>query len=116
MFLNSEKTAKEFFADIHIPLDCEFLVSQRCVGMKGEDVEFSVTDVYHVHPTRALQMHALGNWSTGSGLTWISIPMYHRRRDLQGIILKAAFIPDVFFSLPIQSDSGGVTATDGAHF
>jgi hypothetical protein len=97
MFLDSETTAKEFFADILIPLDCEFLVAQRWVGIKDEGVEFSITDVYHVHPTRALEMYALGNWSSGSGLTWIDVPMYHRRRDLQGIILKGAFIPDVFF-------------------
>jgi hypothetical protein len=96
MFLDSETTVKEFFADIHIPLDCEFLVVQRWVGIKDEGVEFSIQDVFHVHPTRALQTYTLGNWSSGSGLTWINIPMYHRRRDLQGIILKGAFIPDVF--------------------
>jgi hypothetical protein len=94
MFLDSETRMKDFFADIHIPLDCEFLVAQRWVH---EGVEFSITDVYHVHHTRALQMYALGNWSSGSGLTWINIPMYHRRRDLQGIILKGAFIQDVFY-------------------
>ncbi|XP_023716974.2 probable glutamate receptor [Cryptotermes secundus] len=91
VFLDSETTVKDFFADIHLPMDCEFLVAQRCLD---EDVEFSITGVYHVHPTGALQMYALGNWSSGRGLTWIDIPMHHRRRDLQGIILKGAFIPD----------------------
>jgi hypothetical protein len=96
MFLGSKTTVKELFADIYIPLDCEFLVAQRWVGIKDEGVEFSITEVFHVHPTRALQTYTFGHWSSGSGLTWINIPMYHRRRDLQGIILKGAFIPDVF--------------------
>jgi hypothetical protein len=96
MFLGSEKTVNEFFADIHIPLDCEFLVAQRWVGSNDEKVEFSITELYHIHPARALQMYTIGNWSSGSGLTWINIPLYHRRRDLQGIILKGAFIPDVY--------------------
>jgi hypothetical protein len=85
----------KFFAQIHIPIDCEFLVAQRCFGTDQEWVKFKITEVYHVHPTRSLQMHRVGNWSSGNGLTWTKIPLYYRRRDLQGIMLKGAFIPDV---------------------
>jgi len=84
-----------FFTQIHIPIDCEVLVAQRCFGTDEEWVEFKITEVYHLHPTRALQMHRVGSWSSGNGLTWTNIPFYYRRRDLQGIVLKGAFIPDV---------------------
>lgn len=85
----------KFFAQIHIPIDCEFLVVQRCFGTDEEWVEFKITEIYHLHPTRALLVHRVGNWSSGKGLTWTNIPFYYRRRDLQGIVLKGAFIPDV---------------------
>jgi hypothetical protein len=81
----------KFFAQIHIPIDCEFLVAQRCFGTD----EFKITELYRVHSTRGLQMHRVGNWSSVSGLTWTNIPFYYRRRDLQGIMLKGAFIPEV---------------------
>jgi hypothetical protein len=96
MFLDSETTVEEFFADIHIPLDCEFLVAQRWGGVEDEGAVFSITELYRVHSTRALQADILGNWSSSSGLQWTDVPLYHRRRDLQGIVLKGAFIPDVF--------------------
>jgi hypothetical protein len=95
MFLDS-MTVEEFFADIHIPLDCEFLVAERWGGRDDEGAGFSITELYHVHRTRALQVYNLGNWSSGTGLNWTNVPLYRRRRDLQGIILKGAFIPDVF--------------------
>jgi hypothetical protein len=85
----------KFFDQIYIPIDCEFLVAQRCFGTEEEWVEFKITELYHVHPTRGLQMHRVGNWSSGNGLTWTNIPFHNRRRDLQGIMLKGAFVPDV---------------------
>lgn len=91
LFLDSTTTPKQFFARIFIPFDCEFLVVQT----EYEDVEVSVTVVYHVHPTRPLQMYHVANWSYGSGLSWYTIPFHHRRRNLQGIVLKGAFIEDV---------------------
>lgn len=85
----------KFFAHIYMPIDCEFLVVQRSFGTDEEGVEFKITEVYHVHPSRALQIHRVGNWSSVNGLTWTNNPFYYRRRDLQGIVLKGAFIPDV---------------------
>jgi hypothetical protein len=84
-----------FFSEIYIPVDCELLVAQRCVGTDDEGVEIKITEVYNVHPTRTLQMHRVGTWNLGNGINWTNIPLYHRRRDLQGIVLKGAFIPDV---------------------
>jgi hypothetical protein len=95
LFLDSATTPNEFFADIFIPFDCEFLVVQTAYG----DVEVSVTEVYHVHPTRALQMYRVANWTSGSGLTWSTIAFHHRRRNLQAIVLKGAFIIDVYSAL-----------------
>ena len=85
----------KFFAQIYIPIDCEFLVAQRSFGTDGQGVQFKITEVYYVHPSRALQINHAGNWSSSNGLTWTNIPFYYRRRDLQGIMLKGAFIPDV---------------------
>jgi hypothetical protein len=96
MFLESATAVNDFFADVHIPLDCEFLVAQRSNGTEDGDVKFSLTEVYRVHPTRPLQAHRVANWSSASGFTWSTIPACHRRRDFQGIVLKGAFITDVY--------------------
>jgi hypothetical protein len=102
MFLDPETSVEEFFVDIHIPLDCEFLVARRGGHVRGEGAGFLITELHRVQRTRALQVYNLGNWSFGSGLTWTDVPLDHRRRDLQGIVLKGAFIPDVFLlSLPL---------------
>jgi hypothetical protein len=95
MFLDSATSMSEFFADIFIPFDCELLVAQWEDG----GVEMSITEVYHVHPTRPLQLYRVAKWTCGSGLTWSAVPLYHRRRNLQAIVLKGAYITDVGYKM-----------------
>jgi hypothetical protein len=86
---------EDFFADIYIPLDCEFLVAQRSNGTEEGDLEVLLTEVYNVHPTRPLQINPVARWSSNSGLKWSEISFLERRADLQGISLKAAVFNDV---------------------
>jgi hypothetical protein len=86
LFLGKNDSLKKFFTNIDIPLDCEFLVAQpECDNVVG------LTEVYRVGPTLPLQTYRFGNWSPGSGLTWPSQVLYYRRKNLQGITLKAGF-------------------------
>jgi hypothetical protein len=80
----------KFLTGTHIPFDCEFLVAQRSAG-EDENVEVYLTEVYHIHPRLSLQEHRVANWTHVSGIVWFIGPINHRRRNLQGITIKAAF-------------------------
>jgi hypothetical protein len=83
LFLATNASLEEFFTDINIPFDCEFLVAQPQDG----DVVV-LTEVYRVRPTLPLQTYRFGNWSPGGGLTWPSQGFYQRRSNLHGMVLR----------------------------
>jgi hypothetical protein len=94
LFLDSMTSLEEFFADIYIPLDCEFLVAQRS-GRTEEEREVSLTEVYNLHPSRQVQTNIVAKWSSKHGHKWSENSFFERRRDLRGITLKSAMIHDV---------------------
>jgi hypothetical protein len=94
LFLDFATTLEDLMADIYIPLDCEFVVAQRC-GRKGREGEVSLTEVYNLHPSRKLQTNTVAEWSSEGGLKWSQVPFFDRRAGLQGISLKSAMINDV---------------------
>jgi hypothetical protein len=75
---------EEYFVNISIPFDCEFLVAQK------EDDHVILTEVYRVSDTLPLQTYHFGNWSERGGLTCVSVGLYQRRSSLQGARLKTA--------------------------
>jgi hypothetical protein len=95
LFSDSMTSLLDFFSDIYIPLDCEFLVAQRSNGTEDGDLEVSLTEVYNVHPTRPLQIKPVARWSSSSGITWSEVSFLERRGDLQGISLKSGMVHDV---------------------
>jgi hypothetical protein len=95
LFLDSITSLEDFFSDIHIPLDCEFLVAQRSNGTEDGDLEVSLTEVYNVHHTRPLQINPVARWGSNSGITWSEVFFLDRRADLQGIWMKFAMFIEV---------------------
>jgi len=111
LFLDSMSSLEDFFTDIYIPLDCEFLVAQRSNGTEEGDLEVSLREVYNVHPTRPLQIYTVAKWISNSGLTYSEVSFLERRADLHGISLKTAVFNDIynkFYSLLGLSASLGV--------
>jgi hypothetical protein len=102
LFLYSITSMEDFFSDIYIPLDCEFLVAQRWNGKEDGNLEVSHTEVYSVHPTRPLQINPVARWSFSSGLTWSEFSFLKRRGDLQGISLKSAMVQDVCNKMKVR--------------
>lgn len=92
---------EEFFADIYIPFDSEFLVAQHSSGVDNDNCEVSLTEVYRVRDTLPLQQNRVANWSAVSGLSWTTVHL-HQRRDLQGVVIRCVFIPEVcpFYTKP----------------
>jgi hypothetical protein len=86
LFLDKNSPLEEFFTDINIPFNCEFLVVQP-----EDDHVVGLTEVYRVSPTLPLQTYRFGNWTPVGGLTWPSKGFYHRRNSLQGLTLKTGY-------------------------
>jgi hypothetical protein len=95
IFLDAVTSLEELFRDIYIPFDCDFLVAENSSVMDEEDLEVTLTEVYHVQFSGPLQKYRIGNWSSGTGITWSTVPFYQRRGDLQGIEIRAAIVADV---------------------
>jgi len=93
---------EEFFADIYIPFDSEFLVAQHYFGVDNDNYEVSLTEVYRIRNTLPLQQYRVANWSAVSGLSWTNVRV-QQRRDLQGVVIRCVFIPEVcpFYTIPI---------------
>jgi hypothetical protein len=81
--VDTNTSLEQFFTDINIPFDCQFLVAQP----QGD--HFGVlTEVYRVSPTLPLQTYRFGNWTAGGGLTWPSQGLYRRRNNLNGNVIQ----------------------------
>jgi hypothetical protein len=85
LFLDTSTSLEQFFTDINIPFDCQFLVAQP-----QSDNVVVLTEVYRVSPTLPLQTYRFGNWTAGGGLTWPSQGLYTTRKNLNGITMHAA--------------------------
>jgi hypothetical protein len=87
LFLDTNTSLEQFFTDIHIPFDCQFLVAQP-----QNDHFFVLTEVYRVSPTLPLQTYRFGNWTAGGGLNWPSQGLYTRRNNLQGHTIRVTHL------------------------
>ena len=84
LFLDTNTSLDQFFTDINIPFDCQFVVAQP-----QSDHVVVLTEVYRVSPTLPLQTYRFGNWTAGGGLNWPSQGLYWRRNNLQGHTIQA---------------------------
>jgi hypothetical protein len=78
---------EQFFTDINIPFDCQFLVAQP-----QSDHVVMLTEVYRVSPAMPLQIYRFGNWTAGGDLTWPSEGLYSRRNNLEGLTIEATHL------------------------
>jgi hypothetical protein len=86
LFLET-KHLDEYFVGIHIPFDCEFLVVRQAA-----DKAVVLTEHYRVKPSHPLQTYPFGSWTSHGGLSCPNVSFYQRRDNLQGLVLKTAFL------------------------
>jgi len=80
LFLNQNfSRIEDFFTDINIPFDCEFLVVH-----KEYSYHLRVTEVYRVSPSLPLQTLLLRNLASSNNQN-----LYRRRDNLQGLVLRS---------------------------
>jgi hypothetical protein len=78
-----EKSVDQFFEDVYIPVDCEFLVAQR----SGDNVVL-LTEIYRMHKRLPLQRQEFGIWNQ-SGLHVSKKSLVHRRSNFHGFTITA---------------------------
>ncbi|CAB0033014.1 unnamed protein product [Trichogramma brassicae] len=79
---------RDFFSNIHVPLDCIFLVVQ-----KFEDSKIYVlTEVYSIDKGRELITNVFGTWEEESGLEITKLALYQRRSNLQGQLIRVTTV------------------------
>jgi hypothetical protein len=75
---------EQFFTNINIPFDCQFLVAQP-----QSDHVVVLTEVYRISSTIPLQTNRFGNWTAGGGMAWPLQGFYMRRKNLNGLTIQA---------------------------
>ncbi|KAJ4427788.1 hypothetical protein ANN_25441 [Periplaneta americana] len=109
LLLDNSNQLEDFFANVNIPFDCEFLVAQP----QG-DGSAVLTEVYRISPTMPLRAEYFGNWTSRDGLACTTAALYDRRRNLKGLHLKAGIIHAGFTK--ITRNSNGTAVDVGALF
>ncbi|KDR17642.1 probable glutamate receptor [Zootermopsis nevadensis] len=107
LLLDKNSSLEEFFTDINIPFDCEFLVAQP-----EDDHVVGLTEVYRVSPTLPLQTYRFGNWTPDAGLSHPSQSFLHRRNNLQRLNLHVAVNNDSL-TIVTGADRGDVLKVGG---
>ncbi|XP_068082899.1 uncharacterized protein [Anabrus simplex] len=79
LLLLEDERLEEVLFGVDIPFDREFLVAEKC--RSGN----TISEVYRTSRSQPLQIFHYGNWSG----PWPGLNLYERRRDLQGITLRA---------------------------
>ena len=87
LFLDTNTSLEQFFTDINIPFNCQFLVAQP-----HSDHVVVLTEVYRVSPTLPLQTYRFGNWTAGGGLIWPSEGLYRRRNNLKRLTIHGTHL------------------------
>jgi hypothetical protein len=91
----SAPSIEEYFTEINIPYDSEFLLVQSV----SRNAKLSLTEVYQDHPSRTLQRHRVANWSSRGGFVWSPIPLFNRRDDLHNIVMRVGVSGEVSAAL-----------------
>jgi hypothetical protein len=78
-----EKSVDQFFEDVFIPVDCEFLVAQR----RGGNVVL-LTEIYRMDKGLPLQHEEFGIWNQ-SGLHASNESLFRRRSNFHGFTITA---------------------------
>jgi hypothetical protein len=89
MFMDASTSVEEFFSNIYIPLDCEYIVTRYSNGTGARNFEMSFAELYRPRQNLQLRKYHVGHWSVHGGLAWTNLSLY-QRRDFHGITLRGA--------------------------
>jgi hypothetical protein len=84
----SASSIKEYFTEIKVPYDSEFLIGQF-LGPKGSrNITLYLVEVYQDHPLRPLQTNSIAKWTPSGGFIWSRLPSVNRRAELHDVTIR----------------------------
>jgi hypothetical protein len=89
LFLDRTTSLEDYFSDIHVPVNCEFLVAEERDFTKDKCSQVTLTEVFRVQRTHLLQTYSKGTWSSCDGFTWSTVPFDKRRGNLHGAVIPS---------------------------
>jgi len=89
LFLDRTMSLEDYFSDIHVPVNCEFLVAQEQDVTKDKCSAVTLREVFRVHWSHPLQTYSKGVWSSCDGFAWSTVPFDKRRGDLHGAVIPS---------------------------
>ena len=89
LFLDRTMSLEDYFSDIHVPVNCEFLVAEEQDFKEGQISQVTLTEVFRVHRTHLLQTYSKGTWSSCYGFAWSTVPFDKRRGNLHGAVIPS---------------------------
>lgn len=81
IFFRNETRLADFFFEIYIPFDCEFMVARSSANETDEEI---ITEVYQVDRGKELRSMQFGVWSARTGLKGPKRGLFLRRNNLFG--------------------------------
>ncbi|KAJ8681897.1 hypothetical protein QAD02_017689 [Eretmocerus hayati] len=109
IFFREDTRIEDFFADIHVPLDCVFLIVQK----EKDSENYALFDVYRIDRDRELIIGRFGSWNEDTGLKITPLAMYQRRGNLQGQLIKVGTVHDPPLSMIERNETGVMVRIQG---
>ena len=99
---------EDYFSDIHVPVNCEFLVAEEQDFKEGQISQVTLTEVFRVHRTHLLQTYSKGTWSSCDGFAWSTVPFDKRRGNLHGAVIPSGIYSAVSsVAMPVAGNRNG---------
>ncbi|XP_011175399.2 uncharacterized protein LOC105207561 [Solenopsis invicta] len=112
VFFGNETSIMEFFFEIYVPFDCEFMVAQSSPNVIGREI---ITEVYRVDRGKELRSEQFGVWDIKHGLKGPrnGREPYIRRKDLFGQNIRVTSVHDPPLSLIRRNTQNEMIGIDG---
>lgn len=80
VFFDNKTTFSDFFFEVYVPFDCEFMVA-RSINDTGREI---INEVYQIDKKKELRSMRFGVWDVKRGLKSPKHGLFLRRNDLFG--------------------------------
>ncbi|XP_034939911.1 uncharacterized protein [Chelonus insularis] len=99
IFFRDKTKAEKFFENMYIPLNCQFMVSQRNQSDEKNEI---ITEVYRFSEHDKLKQDFLTLWNPVTGMKLPKMFLHHRRKNFRGHNINVGWVKDWFLRNPLH--------------
>ncbi|XP_034940793.1 uncharacterized protein [Chelonus insularis] len=94
IFAEKEININKLFKNFYIPVNCKFMVSKKHINKTNSEL---ITEAYYLGNSPGLKLQAFGIWDSSDGLIPQKLSFFQRRKNLQGLKLRAVAATSIMF-------------------